>query len=155
LHRLLGLRLLALDLLVLDGVKVYLAYAVDDVLVFERNEAEAAVSLGLLIHQHHRLLHLAELIEVGLDLVAARVLTDTAHEDLLGAIGLFRAVLRRRVLRIDLLAIQGVDGTLEDFVDATGLGERDEAETAATLQPNKPRTGTMHMDRLLRPAPLS
>jgi len=154
LHRLFRLRLLTFDLLVLDRVKVYLAHAVDHVLVLEGDEPETTMALGLLIHQHHRLLHLAELIEVGLDLVAARVLTDTAHEDFLRAIGLFRAVLRRRVLRIDLLAIQGVDGTLEDFVDAAGLGERDEAETAATLQPNKPRTGTMHMDRLLRLLPL-
>lgn len=114
-------------------MEVYLAHAVHHVLVLEGDEAEAAMTFRLLIHQHHRLLHLPKLIEVGLDLVAAGVLTDTAHEDLLSAIGLFRAILRRRVLRIDLLAIQSVDGTLEDFVDAAGLGECDEAETAATL----------------------
>ena len=71
---LLWLRLLALDLLVLDGVEVDLADAVDDVLVLEGDEAEPAVPLGLLVHEHDGLLHLAELREVGAHLVRRSLL---------------------------------------------------------------------------------
>jgi hypothetical protein len=74
LHGFLGLGLLTLDLLVLDGVEVDLAHAVHHVLVLEGDEAEAAVALGLLVHQHDGLIHLAELGEVGLDLVGGGLL---------------------------------------------------------------------------------
>ena len=49
--------LLALHLLVLDGVEMDLAYAVDRLLLLEGDEAEASVTFGLLVHQHHRLLN--------------------------------------------------------------------------------------------------
>ena len=88
LHCLLRLGLLALDLLILDGVKVNLADAVDDVLVLEGDEAESPVPLGLLVHQHDGLLHLAELGEVGADLVGRGLLTHAADEDLFGLVGL-------------------------------------------------------------------
>ena len=110
-----------------------LAHAVDHVLVLERDESEAAVPFRLLIHQHHRLLHLAELVEVGLHFVAARVLAHTTNEDLLRPISLFRAILWRRVLRVDLLPVQRMDWTLQHLVHATGLGECDETEAATTL----------------------
>ena len=44
-------------LLVLDGVEVDLADSVHGLLLLEGDEAEAAVPLGLLVHQHHRLLN--------------------------------------------------------------------------------------------------
>ena len=49
--------LLALHLLVLDGVEVDLADAVDRLLLLEGDEAEASVTFCLLVHQHHRLLN--------------------------------------------------------------------------------------------------
>ena len=49
--------LLALHLLVLDGVEVDLADAVDCLLLLEGDEAEASVTFCLLVHQHHRLLY--------------------------------------------------------------------------------------------------
>ena len=49
--------LLALHLLVLDGVEVDLADAVDCLLLLEGDEAEASVTFCLLVHQHHRLLN--------------------------------------------------------------------------------------------------
>ena len=47
----------ALHLLVLDGVEVDLADAVDRLLLLEGDEAEASVTFCLLVHQHHRLLN--------------------------------------------------------------------------------------------------
>lgn len=114
-------------------MKMDLADAIHHVLVLERNEAETPMSLRLLIHQHHRFLDLAELVEVGLYLLATRLLTHPTDEDLLRPISLLRAVLRRRVLRVDLLPVQGVDRTLQHLVDAAGLGERDETEPTTTL----------------------
>ena len=133
LNRLLGLSLLAFDFLVFDRMEVDLAHAVHHVLILERDESEATMPLRLLIHQHHRFLHLAELVEVGLHFVATSVLTYAADKDLLRAIRLFRAVLRCRVFRVDLLPVQCVDWTLQHLVHATGLGERDETEAATTL----------------------
>ena len=49
--------LLALHLLVLDGVEVDLADAVDCLLLLEGDEAEASMTFCLLVHQHHRLLN--------------------------------------------------------------------------------------------------
>ena len=49
--------LLALHLLVLDGVEVDLADAIDCLLLLEGDEAEASVTFCLLVHQHHRLLY--------------------------------------------------------------------------------------------------
>jgi hypothetical protein len=137
LHRFLGLGLLALDLLVLDGVEVDLADAVHHVLVLESDEPETAVSLRLLIHQHHGLLHLAELTEVGFHLVGRSVLADAADEDLFRFVRLFRSVLGRGVFRVDLLAVQRVDGHFEHVVHARGFRERDKTEAPTPLQKNQ------------------
>lgn len=134
LHRFLRLGLLALHLLVLDGVEVDLADAVHHILVLEGDETESAMALRLLVHEHDGLFHLAELVEVGLDLLRGGVLADAAHEDLLGLVGLLGPVLGRGVLGVDLLAVQRVDGHLEHVVHAVRLGEGDEAEAAAPLQ---------------------
>jgi len=140
LHQLLGLRLLALHLLVLDRVEVDLAYGVHDVVVLERHEPEAAVPLGVLVHQHHRLLHLAELAEVRLHLVRGRVLADAAHEYLLGLAAGLRPVLGRRVLRVDLLAVQRVYGHGQHLLHRLRVRKRDESETTTPLR----RTNMSH-----------
>jgi hypothetical protein len=46
-------------LFILDGVEVNLADPVNGVLVLEGNESEPSVTLRLLVHEHHSLLHLA------------------------------------------------------------------------------------------------
>ena len=112
---------------------MYLADPVHCVLSLEGDEAEAPVPLGLLVHEHDGLLHLAELREVGADFVGRRLLTDAADEDLLGLVGLALA-LGRGVLGVDLLAVEAVRGDAEDAVDRVRRGEGDEAESAAPLQ---------------------
>ena len=95
---------LALHLLVLDGVKVDLAHPVHHVLVLEGDEAEAPVSLGLLVHQHDGLLHLSELVEVGFHLLGGGLLTHSAHEDLFGLVS-FALALGSGVFGVDLLPV--------------------------------------------------
>lgn len=132
--RLLRLGLLALHLLVLDRVEVDLAHAIHHVLVLERHKAEAAVTPRLLVHQHHSLLHLAELAKVRLHLVRGRLLAHAAHKNLLRLVRRLGPVLGRRVLWVDLLAVQRVNRHLEHLLHAAGVRERDEAETATPLE---------------------
>ena len=115
---------------------VDLADAVNDVFALESDEAESAVALRLLVHQHDGLLDASKLIEVGLDFVGRRVLTDAADEDLLG-LGRrrrFAFVLGRRVLRVDLLAVERVRRDGQHAIDAARFGEGDEAKASAPLR---------------------
>jgi len=91
-------------------MEVDLAYRVHYVIILERDEPEATVTFGVLVHQHHCLLYLAKLAEVRLYLVSGGVLADTAHEYLLGLTAGLWAILGCRVLRVDLLAVQRVYG---------------------------------------------
>jgi len=91
-------------------MEVDLAYRVHYVIILERDKSEATVTLGVLVHQHHCLLHLAKLAEVRFYLVSGGVLADTAYENLFGLTTGLRAILGCRVLRVDLLAVQRVYG---------------------------------------------
>lgn len=86
--------------------------------VGEANEAEPAMTFGLLVHKHHSLFHLAELAEVSLHLIDGRVLRDAADEDLLRLVGRLRSVLWSCMLRINLLAIQCVNRNFQDLLDS-------------------------------------
>lgn len=132
-HGLLGLRALALHLLVLDGVEVDVAHALHGLLRVEGDEAEAAVALGLLVHEHDGVLDEPELREVRAHLLGGGVLADAAHEDLLG-LGGARRGLGRGVLGVDALPVQRVHGHGQHLVHGRRLLERDEAEAARPLR---------------------
>ncbi len=76
---------------------------------------------------------LTELVEVGLDLLSTRLLAHAPHKDLLCLV-VFRLRLGGGVLRVDLLAVQGVGGYGQHPVHRVRVGEGDETETAASLQ---------------------
>jgi hypothetical protein len=84
-HDLLGLGFLALDALLVYLVVVYLAHLVHDVLVLERDKAEAAVTLRRLVKHQHGVVDLAVLVEVILDVVRRRLGRQAAHKYLLGS----------------------------------------------------------------------
>ena len=63
------------------------------------------MSFGLLVHQHHGLLDLAELVEVGLDLVGRGLLANTAHENFFGLV-CFGLALRCCMFGVNLFSIQ-------------------------------------------------
>jgi len=114
-------------------VEVDLADTINHILVLEGDESEATVALRLLVHQHDRLLDGAELAEVGLDLLGGGVLRDAAHEDLLGLVGLSGSVLWGGMFGVDLLAIECVNGHLEDLFHGAGFLECDETKAATAL----------------------
>ncbi len=75
---------------------------------------------------------LTELVKIGLDLLGAGLLAHPPDKDLLGLVVLGLG-LGRGVLRVDLLAVQGVGGDGEHPVHRLRIRECDESETAASL----------------------
>lgn len=75
------------------------------------------MTFGLLVHQHHSFLDLAELTEVSLHLIDGCVLRHAADENLLRLVRRLRAVLWRCMLRINLLSVQRVNRNFQNFLD--------------------------------------
>ena len=153
-HGLLGLGLLNLNLLVLDGVVVELAHNLHSLLGLEGHKAEASMPLGHLVHQHHCVLHwtwkkdchnlfgkkiaviyisLTILTKIFLDLLWWGFLTDSTDKYFSG-FGLSWFWLWCGWLGIYLLAVQDVGGESQHPVHGGGGREGDEAKSSTSLK---------------------
>lgn len=79
--------------LTVDFVKVNFANLVNHFVVVEGDESESSVPVGHLVVGEHCVLYLAELFEVGFDILKTRGGRKAAHEYFLGAHHQFRVCL--------------------------------------------------------------
>lgn len=114
-------------------MEVDITYSLHRLFRVEGHEAEASVALGLLIHEHDCVFDEAELGEVNPHFFSGRVLADPTDEYLF-SLCWPRCRFGSGMLRVNALAVQGVDGHGEDLVHGGGVLERDEAEAARPLR---------------------
>ena len=115
----------------------------------QQRETPTNLVKGLLAHNNVYKLSsklqslLTKLVEIRLDLIRRRFLTDSADENLFCFVGL-RFRLRGCVLRVDLLSIEGVRRNWKNSIHGFWGRKRDETEASAPLkEKNLLRMGNM------------